>query len=179
MDYPNKEIVLLDDSTVEQTRAAVRAIAEKYGVKAVQRTNRKGYKAGAINQTPPKPTPRTSRCFDAHGLPAHNFLRDIVPIIEENPRLAFVQTPQYYANTDISNVAMGAARQQAVFYEYICEGKSHSHAAFCCGTNVVFRRQALLDVDELLTTYAEDFATSLNMHLKGYDSAYYNQSVRI
>jgi cellulose synthase (UDP-forming) len=176
MDYPNKEIVLLDDSTIEETREAVRAIGAKYGAIVVQRTNRKGYKAGAINEYLPKTDATYVAVFDADALPAHNFLRDIVPIIEENPRLAFVQTPQYYANTDVSNVAMGAARQQAVFYEYICEGKSYSHAAFCCGTNVVFRRQALLDVDGFDdTSVTEDFATSLNMHLKGYDSAYYNQ----
>lgn len=176
MDYPNKEITVLDDSTKEEVRQAIRDICLKYGVAFVQRTNRKGYKAGAINEFLPKTDATYVAVFDADALPAHNFLRDLVPIVEENPKLAFVQTPQWYANTAISGVAMGAARQQSVFFEYICEGKSHSHAAFCCGTNVVFRREALVDVggfDESSVT--EDFSTSLNMHLKGYDSAFYNQ----
>jgi cellulose synthase (UDP-forming) len=176
MDYPNKQVVLLDDSTNEESRRSARAIAERYGVEVVQRTNRRGYKAGAINDFLPETDATYVAVFDADALPAHNFLRDLVPIIEENPRLAFVQTPQYYSNTEISNVALASARQQAVFYEYICEGKSHSHAIFCCGTNVVFRRQALLDVKGFAEdSVTEDFATSLNMHLKGYDSAYYNQ----
>jgi len=176
LDYPNKSIVILDDSTKDESRRSAQQIAAKYGVDVVQRTNRRGYKAGAVNDYLKQTDAVHVAIFDADALPAHNFLRDVIPIIEENPRLAFVQTPQYYSNTGISNVAMAASRQQAVFYEYICEGKSHSRAAFCCGTNVVFRRAALLDVggfDESSVT--EDFATSLNMHLKGYDSNYYNQ----
>jgi cellulose synthase (UDP-forming) len=47
---------------------------------------------------------------------------------------------------------------------------------FCCGTNVIFRREALKDVggfDESSVT--EDFATSLKFHLKGWGSAYLNR----
>lgn len=176
VDYPNKEVIILDDSTKEESRLAAREIAARYGATVRQRTNRRGYKAGAINDYLPTTDAQYLAVFDADALPAHNFLRDLVPIIDENPRLAFVQTPQYYANTEVSNVALAAHRQQAVFYEYICEGKSTSRAAFCCGTNVIFRRDALLDVggfDE--TSVTEDFTTSLNLHRKGYDSAYYNQ----
>jgi cellulose synthase (UDP-forming) len=176
VDYPNKEVVILDDSTKEESRAAMRDLAARYGITVVQRTNRRGYKAGAINDFLKTSDTDYIAIFDADALPAHNFLRDIVPMCQENPRLAFVQTPQHYANVDVSNVAMAASRQQAVFYEYICEGKSYSRAAFCCGTNVVFRKEALLDVggfDEGSVT--EDFSTSLNIHMRGWDSAYYNQ----
>jgi cellulose synthase (UDP-forming) len=74
-----------------------------------------------------------------------------------------------------SRVASGAAHQQAVFYEYICEGKSTSGAMFCCGTNVIFRREALLSVggfDE--SSITEDFATSIKLHSKKWESLYYN-----
>jgi cellulose synthase (UDP-forming) len=176
MDYGNKEVVILDDSTKEETRQGVRDLALRYGATARQRTNRRGYKAGAINDFLRTTDAPYIAVFDADGLPAHNLLRDLMPIVEENPRLAFVQTPQYYANTDVSNVAMAAGRQQSVFYEYISEGKSYSRSAFCCGTNCIFRRDALLAVggfDE--TSVTEDFVTSLGLHLKGYDSTYYNQ----
>jgi cellulose synthase (UDP-forming) len=176
MDYGNKEVVILDDSTKEEIRQGVRELATRYGATARQRTNRRGYKAGAINDFLRTTDASYIAVFDADGLPAHNLLRDLMPIIEENPRLAFVQTPQYYANTDVSNVALAAGRQQTVFYEYISEGKSYSRSAFCCGTNCIFRRDALLAVggfDE--TSVTEDFTTSLGLHLKGYDSTYYNQ----
>ncbi|HEY0075895.1 MAG TPA: glycosyltransferase [Abditibacteriaceae bacterium] len=176
MEYDNKEIVILDDSTREENRVAMRELAARYGIAVRQRTNRKGYKAGAINEYLQEGQAKYVAIFDADAVPAHNFLRDLVPILEENPKLSFVQTPQHYANVDISNVALAAARQQNVFYEYICEGKSYSKAAFCCGTNFIARREALLDVGGMDdSTVTEDFATSINLHAKGWDSAYYNQ----
>jgi cellulose synthase (UDP-forming) len=176
LDYPNKEIVLLDDSTKDENRIAAREIAEKYGVRCVQRTTRRGYKAGAINDFLDQTDAEYIAIFDADALPTPKFLKECIPLIDENPRLAFLQTPQFYANVNQSYVALAAGRQQNVFYEYIMEGKSYSRAAFCCGTNVIFRRKALTDVngfDENSVT--EDFATSLNMHIRGWDSLYLNR----
>ena len=176
LDYANKEIVILDDSTKAESQQAARDIAARYGVRCIQRTNRRGYKAGAINDYLHECDAEFLAIFDADALPVANFLADVVPMIAENPRLAFLQTPQFYANTDVSYVALAAARQQNVFYEYICEGKSYSRAAFCCGTNVIFRLKALMSVggfDEQNVT--EDFATSFNMHIKGWDSLYLNR----
>ncbi|MBW3635098.1 MAG: glycosyltransferase, partial [Armatimonadetes bacterium] len=158
-------------------REAARLICEKYGVKCVQRTNRRGYKAGAINDFLPSIESPYIAIFDADALPTAPFLRECVPQIHENPKLGFLQTPQFYANTEVSYVALASARQQNVFYEYICEGKSYSRAAFCCGTNVIFRRKALVDsggFDEENVT--EDFATSFNMHFRGWDSLYLNRT---
>jgi cellulose synthase (UDP-forming) len=86
-----------------------------------------------------------------------------------------VQTPQFYTNIDESRVARAAAFQQAVFYEYICEGKSSQDAMFCCGTNIIFRRTALVGaggMDE--STVTEDFATSLKLHREKWRSLYYD-----
>jgi cellulose synthase (UDP-forming) len=60
--------------------------------------------------------------------------------------------------------------------EYICEGKSLQDAMFCCGTNVMFRCEALNAVggfDESSVT--EDFATSLKFHVAGWSSRYLNR----
>lgn len=176
LDYPNKEVVLLDDSTHDGPRRAAREIALKYDVRCVQRVTRRGFKAGAINDFLPEISSPYIAMFDADALPAPHFLREVVPHLIENPRLGWAQTPQFYANTNVSYTALAAARQQSVFYEYICEGKSRSRAAFCCGTNVIFARGALNDVggfDEGSVT--EDFATSLKLHMRGWDSLYLNR----
>ena len=176
LDYANKEIVILDDSTKSASQQGARDIAMRYGVQCIQRSNRRGFKAGAINDYLAQSDADYLAIFDADALPVSNFLTDVVPMIAENPKLAFVQTPQFYANTDVSYVALAAARQQNVFYEYICEGKSYSRAAFCCGTNVVFRRAALEDVGGFNEkSVTEDFATSFDMHVKGWDSLYLNR----
>jgi cellulose synthase (UDP-forming) len=177
LDYPNKDVVILDDSTNDESREAAREIAIRYGAKCVQRTSRKGYKAGAINDYLPHVEAPYIALFDADALPTSQFLTECVPQIHANPKLGFLQTPQFYANTQVSYVALASARQQNVFYEYICEGKSYSRAAFCCGTNVIFRKSALVDSggfnEESVT---EDFATSFHMHVKGYDSLYLNRT---
>jgi cellulose synthase (UDP-forming) len=104
-----------------------------------------------------------------------DFLKILVPIMEGDTKLSFVQTPQFYTNIEDSPVARGSAFQQAVFYEYICEGKATKGAMFCCGTNVIFRREALMDVGGLdESTVTEDFATSIKLHAKGWKSLYYN-----
>lgn len=114
--------------------------------------------------------------FDADMNPFPDFVEPLVSIMEEDPKLAFIQTPQYYSNFEFNRVARAAGLQQAIFYEYICEGKSLQGAMFCCGTNVIFRKEALLDVggfDEVSVT--EDFATSIKLHKRGWHSLYLNK----
>ena len=176
LDYPNKRVYLLDDSTKEDLQRGAQQLAEKYGCSYVHRVKRRGYKAGAINDLLKTIGEKYLVIFDADQKPVPSFLKEIIPLLEEDETLAFVQTPQFYANTEHSVVARGAYYQQAVFYEYICEGKSTSNAMFCCGTNVVLRTKALREIggfDEASVT--EDFATSLRLHSKGWKSLYYNR----
>lgn len=116
--------------------------------------------------------------FDADMNAVPNFAEDLIRIMESRPKNAFIQTPQYYTNFETNRVARAAGVQQAIFYEYICEGKSLKDAMFCCGTNVVFRIEALMDVggfDEESVT--EDFATSVKLHRKGWQSLYVNRNL--
>ncbi len=175
MDYSNKQIYLLDDSTNSEQRESSDALASKYGIKYVHRENRRGYKAGAINDLLKEIDAKYLLILDADQRPSYNFLREIVPIMEETPELAFVQTPQYYVNRESSSVANAASSQQSAFYANICEGKSVSNAMFACGTNLILRVSALNEVegfDEESVT--EDFATSFKLHMQGYRSYYYN-----
>jgi cellulose synthase (UDP-forming) len=67
--------------------------------------------------------------------------------------------------------------QQSVFYESLCEAKSSVNAMFCCGTNALIRRSALERVGGFSeTVVTEDFATSVQWHLLGYKSVYYNHA---
>jgi cellulose synthase (UDP-forming) len=203
--YPNKRIYFLDDTRYDQTgwteeetvqyRNEINALCARIGVDLFRRRWR-GAKAGMINDflhfldgSPPEGFEFTSCSgnsspgqekyiivFDADMNPLPNFVQPLLAWMETNPELAFIQTPQYYINYEQNRVAKAAGLQQAVFYEYICEGKSEQDAMFCCGTNVIFRRQALSEVggfDESSVT--EDFATSLKFHANGWQSAYINK----
>lgn len=175
MDYPQKKVYIVDDSTNEDLRKGIQDLSQKYNCAYVHRDNRRGYKAGAINDLLKTLSEKYVAVFDADQKPVRDFLTRTIPFLEEDPELAFIQTPQFYNNTENSPVAFGAGHQQAVFYEYICEGKNVSDAMFSCGSNVVYRADALHSIggfDEKYVT--EDFATALKLHLKHWKSLYYN-----
>ena len=177
MVYENKTVYLLDDSSIDSFKQEARELAESLGVKLFTRPNNRGAKAGLINDFMATMTEKYIAVFDADQNPMPEFLNHILPFLEGDERLAFVQTPQFYTNTDVSPVAHISNVQQAVFFEYVCEGKSSNESMFCCGTNVVIRRRALEDVggfDE--DTVTEDLATSLKMHKKSWKSLYYNKA---
>ncbi|ABM61002.1 glycosyltransferase family 2 protein [Halorhodospira halophila] len=203
--YPNKRIFLLDDTRYDPSeqrsaemakyRQAIEDLCQGIGVHLFRRPWR-GAKAGMINdflaflndrapagfeftRSPLDVEPFNIEyvaVFDADMNPLPEFAEPLIAQLESEPNLAFIQTPQYYSNFETNRVARAAGMQQAIFYEYICEGKSSQDAMFCCGTNVIFRRAALEDVggfDE--TSVTEDFATSLRFHARGWRSAYINR----
>jgi cellulose synthase (UDP-forming) len=175
IDYANKRIYFLDDSSDEKYKREAKELSKEFDLILFTRPERHGAKAGVINDCLKNMTEDYLAIFDADQIPLPEFLNHIIPIMEKDKKLAFVQTPQFYSNIDENRIARAAGFQQAVFYEYICEGKSSDGAMFCCGTNVVMRRKALVDVggfDE--TTVTEDFATSIKFHQRGWKSLYYN-----
>ena len=184
MDYPAARVYLIDDSTRVECQQGAARVAATYGAQLVHRTDRSGYKAGAINDLIPHLDETYIALLDADQRPLESWLKDLVPYMDAHADLAFVQTPQVYVNTEGLPVAEAAKYQQAVFFEYICEGKSHSNAMFCCGSNVIIRREALLSIgctvngrrhffDE--TSVTEDFATSFRLHAHGWKTDYVNQ----
>jgi len=175
LNYDNKKVYFLDDSSDENYKREAEELSEELGLNLFRREDRHGAKAGIVNDCVRSLNQKYIVVFDADQTPLPDFLNRIVPIMEKDDRLAFVQTPQFYTNLDESRVAKAAAFQQSVFYEYICEGKSSQEAMFCCGTNIIFRKEALLDVGGLdETTVTEDFATSFKLHEKKWKSLYYN-----
>lgn len=178
VNYPNKTIYFLDDSSEQAYKDEADALERDHGIKIFRRAERHGAKAGIVNDFLRGMTEKYIAIFDADQNPMPEFLNELIPLLEGDEKLAFVQTPQFYTNIGESAVAKGSAMQQAIFYETICEGKNESDSMFCCGTNVVFRREALLDVggfeEEFIT---EDFATSVNLHMKGWHSWYHNHVV--
>jgi len=174
LNYKNKRVYLLDDSSLDKYKKEADELAEEFELKLFRREARRGAKAGIINDCLKTLDQKYIVVFDADQNPMPDFLNVLIHILEQDAKLAFVQTPQFYSNTKESSVSKGAAFQQAVFYEYICEGKNTDNAMFCCGTNIVFRRDALVDAGGLdESTVTEDFATSVKLHSLGWKSLYY------
>ena len=87
--------------------------------------------------------------------------------------MGFVQTPQYYKNQNVNQIAQTAWDQQTLFFGPIMSGKNRLNAAFMCGTNMVVSRKAILQAGGMCEfNIAEDFLTSLFIHAKGWKSVY-------
>lgn len=176
LDYPNKTIYFLDDSSDAEYLRAAEMLALRHGVRLFRRTERHGAKAGIINDCVSTLSEKYVAVFDADQNPNPGFLKELIPILEGDDRLAFVQTPQFYTNGERSPVAFGANLQHCIFYEYICEGKSARNAMIMCGTNVAIRRKALLDVGGLDEgSITEDFATTIEWHRRGWKSHFHSK----
>jgi cellulose synthase (UDP-forming) len=159
---------LLDDGA----RDEMRMLAKRQGAGYLRRQRRTGAKAGNINHALRRTSSPIVVVLDCDHVPQRRFLQATLGHLEA-PRVAFVQTPQCYANADSGELAGAAWSQQALFFGAIARGKDGHGAMFCCGTNVVFRREALEDVGGFPEgSLTEDFELSVRMHERGWRSKY-------
>jgi len=165
---PDATVFLLDD----KGREDLEQLAYRWGARYVHRPEHTGAKAGNINYALARTDSRFVAVFDCDHVPDRRFLDATLPSFADE-RIAFVQTPQYYANSKYSAVARAAWSQQALFFGTIAQGKDGHGAMFCCGTNVVFRRRALEQVGGFPEdSITEDFQLSIQLHERGWRSAY-------
>ncbi len=158
---------VLDDGDSD----AVRVLAADVGARYVRRASHGGAKAGNINHALTLARGELFAIFDADFVPMPDFLHETVPFFAEAD-VAFVQTPQVYGNLD-TVVSRGAAYMQSVFYQFVQPGRNRFNAAFCVGTNVVFRRSAIDQLGGLYSdSKSEDVWTSLLLHERGWRSVY-------
>ena len=159
---------VLDDGNDD----AMRDLAGRHGVGYIRRPEHTGAKAGNINHALTKTDAEFIAVFDSDHVADSGFLEATLGHMDD-PKVAFVQTPQYYANTDTSRIAAASWSQQALFFGAIARGKDGLDAVFCCGTNVLFRRTAFESVGGFPTnSLTEDFELSIHLHEKGWRSVY-------
>lgn len=165
--YGKHQTYILDDGSSD----VVKEMAKKVGVEYIRRPIHNNAKAGNINYALSVTTGDFYLILDADFVAEPTILYETIPFFE-NDNLAFVQTPQFYDNQN-NFVSTAANFMQNVFYSLIQSGKNRFNAAFCVGTNVVFRRSAVESVGGMYTkSKSEDIWTSLHLHEQGYDSVY-------
>ncbi len=159
---------LLDDGDSD----AMAALAARYGVGYLRRPEHSGAKAGNVNHALGLTDAPFVAIFDADHVADPHFYERTRPLMDD-PLVAFVQTPQFYANADAGPVASASWAQQSLFFGCIARGKAGLGAIFCCGTNVLFRREALDAIGGIPTdSVTEDFELSLHLHERGWRSEY-------
>lgn len=158
---------VLDDGRSDE----VRDLAGTLGARYLRRSDNEGAKAGNVNHALTMAIGEFFAIFDADFVPHPDFLQETLPFFTDS-RVAFVQTPQVYGNLR-TVVARGAAFMQSVFYRFVQPGRNAFNAAFCVGTNVVFRRDAVDQIGGMYTkSKSEDVWTSILLHERGWRSIY-------
>ncbi|HVL49484.1 MAG TPA: glycosyltransferase [Candidatus Thermoplasmatota archaeon] len=176
VDYPRDRVVImvLDDSTEAASRAPIEAFAREHGLVYLHRTDRSGYKAGALNAGL-KATPEDVdliAVIDADYQIEPEYLRETVGYFI-NPNLGFVQTPQDYRNMHQSFLTEQYYYADAYFYRAILPSRNEENTIIFCGTMGLLRKSALIDVGGWGEQYiCEDSELSVRILERGYESLY-------
>jgi cellulose synthase (UDP-forming) len=166
-------VALLDDGD----RPEMARLAKRLGARYIRRDEHVHAKAGNINHALGLTDAPFVLVLDCDHVPYPHMLERMLPAFADE-RVAFVQSPQYYANSGVNRLAGAAWSQQALFFGPIARGKDAHGSMICCGTNVVFRRAALESVGGFPTdSLTEDFALSIELHERHWESAYVSETL--
>jgi glycosyltransferase involved in cell wall biosynthesis len=179
MDYPSDklEIQVLDDST-DETQMLVRAHVEKLraqGVDAVyiHRTNRVGYKAGALDEGLKVCKGSLVAIFDADFIPQPEFVRSVVGHFQD-PKVGMVQTRWGHLNRDATMLT----KVQALMLDghHLVENRARFGAGLLfnfSGTGGIWRREAIFAAGGWEhDTLTEDLDLSYRAQLAGWRFIY-------
>jgi cellulose synthase/poly-beta-1,6-N-acetylglucosamine synthase-like glycosyltransferase len=175
IDYPREllEIQVLDDSS-DETRSiaelAVRRFATQgIDIKFLHRTDRRGYKAGALEAGLQTARGEFIAIFDADFMPTADFLRRLIPHFRD-PQIAMVQARWGHINQDYSLLT----KIQSILLDghFVLEhgGRNRSGRFFNFnGTAGIWRRAAIDDAGGWQhDTLTEDLDLSYRAQLRGW-----------
>ncbi len=179
MDYPkNKlQIQVLDDSiddTVEITeRKVAEILADGFWIEHIHRTDRTGYKAGALAESMSKVKGDYIAIFDSDFLPATDFLRKTVPLFQ-NEKLGVVQTRWGHINKDYSLLTKLQAFGLDAHFTIEQVGRNSSkHFINFNGTAGIWRKECIENAGGWHhDTLTEDLDLSYRAQMVGWDFKY-------
>jgi cellulose synthase/poly-beta-1,6-N-acetylglucosamine synthase-like glycosyltransferase len=179
LEYPadKMQIQVLDDST-DDTAQLVQSLVENYksqglNIEWLHRTNRSGYKAGALSEGLKTATGEYLAIFDADFVPPADWLKKTVPLFADH-RLGCLQTRWGHTNRKYNSLTQAEA--MAVDGHFIVEQTARSrHALFLNfnGTAGLWRRACIEDAGGWeWDTLTEDLDLSYRAQLRGWKIGY-------
>jgi cellulose synthase/poly-beta-1,6-N-acetylglucosamine synthase-like glycosyltransferase len=180
MDYPRSrhEIQVLDDST-DETIGYVDETVERlrgrgHNVSVIRRTDRTGFKAGALQNGLEFTDAEFVAIFDADFVPPVDFLRKAMAFFVDRPTLGLVQGRWTHLNKNSSLITRGQA--MGIDGHFMIEQAARSWNGLFMnfnGTAGVFRRKAIeMSGGWQHDTLTEDMDLSYRMQLADWETEY-------
>ena len=177
--YPAEklEVQVLDDST-DETSDIISGMMEIFkqkniSIQHIRRTNRDGFKAGALKHALSLARGEYLAIFDADFIPSHDFLDKTIPHFTD-PAIGMVQTRWGHLNKKTSLLAKLQAL--ALDGHFSVEQQGRNKAGYFInfnGTAGIWRKQAILDAGNWQSdTLTEDFDLSYRAQMKGWQFKY-------
>ncbi len=179
LDYPldKLDIQVLDDST-DETQAVARGLVEHYAAKGFpvsyhHRTNREGFKAGALSEGMKTAKGEFITIFDADFTPPEDFLKRTIHHFTD-PKIGMVQTRWTHINRNYSFLTEVEAILLDGHFVLEHSGRARSNVFFNFnGTAGVWRRCAIEEAGGWQhDTLTEDTDLSYRAQLKGWKFLY-------
>jgi len=175
IDYPKDliEIQVLDDST-DDTAEIAKTLVEKlkaqgFDIDYIHRTDRTGYKAGALKEGLKSAKGELIGIFDADFVPNSDFLKESVPYFVD-PNVGMVQTRWGHLNSDYS--LLTRAQSMGIDGHFGVEQASRSWSGLFMnfnGTAGVWRKKTIEDAGGWQAdTLTEDLDLSYRAQMKGW-----------
>lgn len=181
INYPKDklEIQVLDDSTDETPQILIPIVAhyksEGFNIKYIHRTNRQGFKAGALKEGLKQAEGEFIAIFDADFLPGSDFLMKTIPHFA-NPNIGMVQTRWEHLNEEFS--ILTKAQALALDGHFAIEQQVRFQSGFFInfnGTAGIWRKECIIDAGNWHSdTLTEDLDLSYRAQLKGWKFVYLN-----
>ncbi|MFY9243342.1 MAG: cellulose synthase family protein [Polaribacter sp.] len=179
IDYPidKFEIQVLDDSTdesVEMTAKHVKKVQEKgIDIKHIRRSNRDGYKAGALKEGLKLAKGEFIAIFDADFLPKEDWLLQTVPYFKDE-KIGVVQTRWSHINRNYSTLTRIQAFMLDAHFTLEQVGRnSKGHFINFNGTAGIWRKECIYDAGNWQgDTLTEDIDLSYRAQLKNWKFKY-------
>ncbi len=164
-DYP-VDVFVLDDSSQPEARATVDAIAQERGFSVVRRTERRGFKAGAINDWSATWGSRYDYVvlLDSDSFLPADWVRQALRYAEHpaNSRVAIFQGRINIWNFDTRFVQTLAPMARVGQFVWESGLANALDTVFCYGHNALIRSSAVAEIGGFVEGYvSEDFATAV------------------
>lgn len=177
--YPKDrfEIHLLDDSTDDTVKISQKKVdeykAQGFNIELFHRTDRQGYKAGALKDAMKYAKGEFIAIFDADFLPRPDFLLATLPHFN-NEKIGLVQTRWEHINENYSMLTRLQAMQLNVHFTVEQQGRKAGNCLLQFnGTAGVWRRSTIEDAGGWeADTLTEDLDLSYRAQLKGWEIVY-------